>query len=131
MTKNFNHPIPYYFETGEADDTPLLRLGRRDAWTAREAMQGTCILGGTGSGKSSGSGKAIAHAFLKAGYGGLVLCATADEADTWMGYAKATGREKSFIRFNFMDYTLATLGRDGFEHITGAIGYSMAWRLMS
>lgn len=87
-------------------------------------MQGTCILGGTGSGKSSGSGKAIAHAFLKAGYGGLVLCATADEADTWMGYAKATGREKSFIRFdaqathrfNFMDYTLATLGRDGFEH---------------
>lgn len=113
------HPVP--FHAGEK--TPLLRFGRRDVWRARDAFEGVSILGGVGSGKSSGSGQAIAIALLKAGYGGVVMCAKNNEAARWHAYARAAGRSASVItfdasgrhRFNFMDYTLATLARDGFD----------------
>lgn len=112
-------PIPYHHKL----EMPLLRFGRRDRWRLRDACEGTAILGGVGSGKSSGSGKSIALAFLKSGMGGLVLCAKSNEADRWQQLARQTGRERSLIRFdasgshrfNFMDYTAATLGRDGFD----------------
>jgi hypothetical protein len=113
------HPVPFHHRL----DTPLLRFGRRDSWSIRDAAEATLITGGVGSGKSSGSGRAIAHAFLRAGMGGLVLCAKNNEAQRWMKLARETGREKSIIRFdasgthrfNFMDYTAATLARDGFD----------------
>jgi hypothetical protein len=95
-------------------DMPLLRFSAHpaDAWTLRQACEGTVIFGATGSGKTTGSGQAIAKAFLRAGYGGLVLCAKPKEADTWRRYAKETGRERSLIvfddsgqrRFNFLSY---------------------------
>lgn len=95
-------------------DTPLLRFSPqpRDAWTLRQACEGTLIFGATGSGKTSGSGQAVAKAFLRAGFGGLVLCAKPEEADTWRDYARQTGRENSLIvfdgtgqrRFNFLSY---------------------------
>ena len=56
-------------------DQPLLSFSPKDHWTLRDACQGTQIMGGTGSGKTSGTGRAIAMAFLRAGFGGLVLCA--------------------------------------------------------
>jgi len=37
------------------------------------------LLGPSGSGKTTGSGQALARAFLENGFGGLVLCAKADE----------------------------------------------------
>ena len=46
-----------------------------DMWRIKDACEGTIIFGGTGSGKTSGSGRAIATSFLSAGFGGLVLCA--------------------------------------------------------
>ena len=46
-----------------------------DLWRVKDACEGTVIFGGTGSGKTSGSGRALATAFLAAGFGGLVLCA--------------------------------------------------------
>lgn len=112
-------PVPFHHKL----ETPLLRFGRRDVWRIRDAVEGTAILGGVGSGKSSGSGKSIAAAFLKAGMGGLVLCAKNNEAKRWRDLAKTCGRAGSIInfdnsgthRFNFMDYTAATLGRDGFD----------------
>lgn len=112
-------PIPYHHRL----ETPLLKFGRRDSWHIRDAVEGTCILGGVGSGKSSGSGKAIATAFLRAGMGGLVLCAKNNEAKRWRALAKACGRERSVItfdgtgthRFNIMDYTAATLARNGYD----------------
>ena len=69
------------------NDEALLELGnQRDGskrpenfWCLNDAFQGTQILGGTGSGKSSGSGQAIARAFLEANMGGLVLTAKNDE----------------------------------------------------
>lgn len=113
------HPIPYHHKL----DTELLRFGHRDPWRIRDACENTMIVGGVGSGKSSGSGNSIARAFLKAGMGGLVLCAKSNEADRWEKLCRATGRSASLVRFdasgthrlNIMDYTAATMGRDGFD----------------
>lgn len=103
--------------------TPLLKLGAKDDFLIDDATRGVLVLGGTGSGKTSGSGKALAMAYLKAGMGGLVLCAKPDEAANWHAYAKAAGREADIIeinesadrRFNFLDYALATMAKSGFE----------------
>ena len=102
-------------------DTPLLRLSSVDTFTLRDAVQGVHVFGGIGSGKTSGSGQAIASAYLRAGFGGLVLCAKPEEVDHWLGYAKANGRANSVILFgdrggggfNFITYELARQGADG------------------
>jgi len=93
-------------------ETPLLQLSKHDVWTIGDACEGTQIFGATGSGKTSGSGQAIAKAMLRSGFGGLVLCAKADEKDLWLRYAAETGRSHSVMvfgpdqpyRFNFLDY---------------------------
>ena len=81
-------------------DTPLLQISKKDAWTIGDACVGTQIFGATGSGKTSGSGQAIATAMLARGFGGLVLTAKPDELSLWRSYAVATGRESSLIVFN-------------------------------
>ena len=113
------HPCPYR----PSLNTPLLRFGR-DRWRTRDACEGTVIFGGVGSGKTSGSGRAIARAFLRAGFGGLVLAAKVGEVERWQAYAKETGRSASVMlfddsgrhRFNFLDYAQATVASAGFEH---------------
>lgn len=108
------------------NDEALLELGstadktRRpeNFWCLNDAFQGVQVFGGTGSGKSSGSGQAIALAFLDANMGGLVLTAKNDEAHAWQEYAKATGRETNLLivdetakwRFNFLSYELNRQG---------------------
>ena len=97
-------------------NTPLLQFSDlpRDAWTLRDAYEGVQVFGATGSGKSSGVGRALAHAYLKAGMGGIVLCAKPDEAETWLRYAAETGRSNDIIlfgpdhphRFNFLEYEM-------------------------
>ena len=118
--KDRRSPVPFHADL----DTPLLQFGKKDRWTIRDACEGTQVFGGTGSGKTSGSGRSIAHSFLRAGMGGLVLCAKTSECAQWQKWAAETGREKSVIviggdgsrRFNFLDYAQATVGRDGFDH---------------
>ena len=98
------------------DDTPLLQLSdlKADAWTLRDAYEGVQVFGASGSGKSSGSGRALAHAFLRGGMGGIVLCAKPDEADNWLRYGAETGRAGDMIRFhpegdhgfNFLEYEM-------------------------
>lgn len=95
-------------------ETPLLALSPVDSWTIQDAFEHTLIFGGTGSGKTSGSGRALAYAFLQAGFGGLVLCAKPEEADRWVEYARVCGRDRSIVRvdascryrFNFLDYLM-------------------------
>ncbi|MGL5095333.1 MAG: type IV secretory system conjugative DNA transfer family protein [Planctomycetia bacterium] len=107
-------PSPPVFDL----DRPLLQWSPRDAWTIRDACEGTQIFGATGCGKTSGSGRAIAKAFLRAGFGGLVLTAKPGEREEWERYAKETGRSSSVVvfapggrwRFNFMDYELRRPG---------------------
>lgn len=59
-----------------------------DWWTVDDAIKGTAIIGATGSGKTTSSGKTIAKQFLKQKWGGIVLCAKTDEAALWLEYCK-------------------------------------------
>jgi hypothetical protein len=99
-------------------DQPIYSFNNIHPFTIRDACEGVQIFGGIGSGKTSGSGAALAKAYLKAGFGGLVLCAKKDELDTWKQYAKETGREKSLMvfdtsgnfRFPFLQYEIEREG---------------------
>ena len=96
---------------GWPDDRGLVAMGR-DMWRIKDACEGTVIFGGTGSGKTSGSWRALARSFLSAGFGGLVLCAKPEEPALWRGYAAETGRTGDLVMFgaregwsfNFMNY---------------------------
>jgi len=102
-------------------DRALMALSADVNITTRQAFEGVQIFGGMGSGKTSGSGRTLAHSLLYSGFGGLVLCAKPDEADTWRRYAAETGREDSFLfvdgknseRFNFLDYELNAYKHEG------------------
>lgn len=92
----------------------LLALSPCDPWTIRDAVEGTLILGATGSGKSSGSGRRIALAMLRAGFGGIVLTAKQDECAVWRAYCTEAGRLEDLmvfgpdepLRFSFLDHEL-------------------------
>lgn len=102
-------------------DSTLFKLSSKDAWTIRDACEGTAIFGSIGSGKTSGSGATIARAFLNAGMGGLVMCAKPEERKLWEHYAAQTGREKDLVifspendwRFNFLTYEQRRKSRGG------------------
>lgn len=104
-------------------ERPLLYFAKNDAWTIRDACEGTQIFGATGSGKTSGSGQAIAKSFLNAGFGGLILTAKKDERATWERYCHEAGcsdalfiiSPQSGYKFNFLDYEL-NRGGDGAGH---------------
>ena len=97
---------------------PLLHWSRHDPFTVGHALEGTLVTGATGSGKTSGSGRAVAGAFLRAGFGGLVLTAKPDERATWERYCRDAGRAADLVvfgpgepwRFNFLDYEAARPG---------------------
>lgn len=99
-------------------DNTLYLFNGIEPFTIRNACEGVQIFGGIGSGKTSGSGSALAKSYLRAGFGGLVLCAKKDELDTWKRYAKETGREKSLLvfdasgtwRFPFLQYEINRKG---------------------
>lgn len=92
-------------------DTPLLQLSPKDVWDIGSATQGTAVFGATGSGKTSGSGAAIARAFLSAGMGGLVMCAKSEERELWERYARETGRLQSLVIFSPQGYAYDEHGK--------------------
>lgn len=87
-------------------------------WSLRDAFEGVQVFGGTGSGKSSGSGQALAREFLSSNLGGLVLTAKTDEATSWRKMAVEEGRSEDLIEvtvsgayeFNFLRYELKRPG---------------------
>jgi hypothetical protein len=81
-------------------NTPLCYFNESDPFTIGNAFEGVQIFGGIGSGKTSGSGAALARAMLSAGFGGLVLCAKKDELETWERYAEQTGRKNQMLVFD-------------------------------
>lgn len=99
-------------------DSVLYRFNGTHPFTIRQACEGVQISGGIGSGKTSGSGAGLAKSFLKAGFGGLVLCAKKEELDTWRRYAEETGRADSLLifdasgeyRFPFLQYEVEREG---------------------
>lgn len=73
-------------------NTTVLKLrdderGMSHDWSIRDSVEGLQVFGSTGSGKTSGSGRAVALGLLKAGFGGLVL--TAKPSDGWDWYRGA------------------------------------------
>lgn len=95
-----------------------LDTGGRDVatpFTLYDGFVGTFVFGSTGSGKSSGSGRHLAAAWLRIGAGGLVLVAKDEEVKQWERYVEEAGRTKDLIvfgkgrdtRFNFLDYELS------------------------
>ena len=83
------------------DDEGLINLGysasSADVWKIRDACEGVLILGAIGSGKTSGTGNAIARTYLTSGFGGLVLTVKPDEAARWIRLCRETGREDDCI----------------------------------
>lgn len=106
-------------------DTPLCYFSDDpgDAFTIRHAAEGIQVFGGSGSGKSSGSGRHLALALLHSGAGGLVLCVKPDEPRVWQRYCAEAGRLNDLIvfsptqpwRFNPMQYQYRHAGSG---HIT-------------
>ncbi len=105
-------------------NAPLLKLSKDDYFTLDDACKGVHIFGGIGSGKTSGSGQALAGAYLRAGMGGLVLTAKPEDIPMWLDYAKQHGRSKSIVLFderqalNIVDYELGRHGPDGIGSVT-------------
>ncbi len=110
-------------------ETPLVHWSKREVWTIGHSVQGTLIAGGTGSGKSSGSGDAIAMSMLRSGFGGFILCAKPDEAKSWIERTRVTGREHDLIvigpgnpwTFNPFTYEAHRRG-PGAGHIESLVG---------
>lgn len=74
----------------------LFRFGDYESITGRDGVEGIIIMGALGSGKTTGSGCAIARAFLRAGWGGIVFVSKADELSMWANdYFAETGRSPS------------------------------------
>jgi hypothetical protein len=82
------------------------------AFRIGDAVTGVACFGGTGSGKTSGPARHLAHAYLENDFGGLVLCAKPEERQQWEEWAAATGRSRDLCivnakgdyRFNFLDW---------------------------
>jgi hypothetical protein len=94
--------------------TPLLNiLGNQ--WTIGDACEGVQIFGGTGSGKTSGSGQSLAKCYLYNGFGGLVLTVKAGDREMWVDYCNKQGRSEDLIiinesnhyKFNFLHYLVS------------------------
>lgn len=109
-------------------DRPLIQF-KGGKWKFEDAFQGTQIFGGTGSGKTTGSGATIAKELLKAKFGGLVLTAKADDAARWQRWAAQTGRsndvvevrEDSACAFNILQYEF----EQGGEHTHNLVSLIM------
>jgi len=92
-----------------------------DTFTLRDAVRGVFVTGAIGSGKSSGIGDFLAHKYITAGFGGIVLCAKVGEADEWRERAKRAGALDRFVffskeeiyRFNPLMYEMSRTDKGG------------------
>jgi len=95
-------------------NTPLVWLSRHDAVTIENAFAGVHVFGSNGSGKTSGSGRALAEAMCLAGFGGLVIAAKPSDRAFWQEVMRKAGREEHLFviapdqpwRFNVIAYDL-------------------------
>ena len=93
-------------------DTPLFEWAPGVPFTYRDSFQGVQVLGGVGSGKTSGSGRTLQEALFRHGYGGLILCSKVSDLEDYLEVARSAGRMDSVLvfedggpwRFNWLDY---------------------------
>lgn len=101
--------------------TILRDWGNGEHFTVSDANTGVICFGATGSGKTSGPAQHLAHGYLAADFGGLILCAKKEERAQWEKWAAATGRSEDLIiidkaatrRFNFLDWEMQRPGEGG------------------
>jgi hypothetical protein len=95
-------------------------------WTANDPFRirdllngGVCVMGRSGSGKTSSSGKEIGQAIIgHRGSGGLILAAKPEDLHMWQAMFEKAGRKDDLLvfapdsplRFNFLGYVLAMGG---------------------
>jgi TraM recognition site of TraD and TraG len=102
-------------------NSPLLWFSKDDPFTLADAFEGCLVTGASGSGKSTGSGCALAYAYLFRGAGGIVLTSKKDERYVWEQYCRETGRLDDLrvfsadgkYRYNFLDWELKKGGGAG------------------
>lgn len=106
----------------------LLQWDNGAPWSVRESIEGLLCLGRSGGGKTSGPGEHVAISMLNAGYGGLVLCAKADEANLWRKYCSIANRLDDLVvispdspwRFNPFAHQLSSRG-NGTKHVENVV----------
>jgi hypothetical protein len=86
MAQKRFHPFQVFRDLGSGNEP----------FTLADATCHVGMFGATGSGKTSGSGHALASGYLAsaAEMGTLVLCAKSDESDQWLKWAEEAGRDK-------------------------------------
>jgi len=97
---------------------PIMQVSKHD-WLTLEDLYagGCCIIGATGSGKTS-SAVQLACSLLQAGFGGVVLTAKPGERQEWERYAARVGRSQDVVifspgsgaAFNFLQYEMTRPG---------------------
>lgn len=112
----------------EGLDTVLFHWSPDDPFTVRDLLNGGALcLGRSGSGKSSGSGKHLMRAIVRANSGGLILAAKPEDADDVREILRQAGKSDRLLvinddgerRCNFIGY-IRKMGGDTRE-ITKAI----------
>lgn len=111
--------------------TALIQFGSGDAISLGDLYSGVQVWGSTGSGKTSGSMAALCRGLFSVGAGALCLCAKRDDRALYEGYARACGRQDdvlvfgpddSPLRYNFIQASLNTDGRNGSSNAHGGPG---------
>lgn len=81
-------------------DTVLMRFTPNDCYRGREFLAGgVCIMGKTGSGKTSSSGYQLARALVSAKTGGLILGSKPDDKVFWQRIFNEAGRSNDLLIF--------------------------------
>ena len=105
-------------------DTVLYTLpDSKDSVSWADAVEGTLVMGATGSGKSSGAANYIAKAMLRHQFGMCILCSKKNERANWLKLIEnvATDRlndvvvfnKDSPFSFNFLEYEMSRSGEGG------------------
>lgn len=92
-------------------EAPLLEWAKGEVFSVRDSFSGTCIMGATGSGKSSGSLRHLSCSMIRAGFGGAFLTVKSEDCGVYERYATECGRARDLVvyspesnplRFNFI-----------------------------
>jgi hypothetical protein len=100
-------------------DEVLFNWSDGDLYTVRDLLRSVLILGATGSGKTSGSGRFLAQSIVNyPRSSGLILCAKPEDEGMWRRFFANAGRTADLrvfgpdqpLRFNFLDYVVSSGG---------------------
>ena len=90
----------------------LVDLNGRDFLTVHDSFQNFIAFGDTGSGKTTGPLQTGTNSFIRAGFGGVLMCVKIGAAADYIRWATDAGREQDVIHFgigkghsfNFLDF---------------------------